>query len=353
MQLNHRHPERRGVVLLAVLVVVAILMLVGYQYLNLMNAEHEAVHAANRVGQGRHLADSGLHYVAFILSNPQAGGLSDAEDSMLVSPAAVYDNAAVFHMRPVSAISLRMQGYFSIIAPRDGDDPLSTSQGFRFGVEDESGKININALRQLAGRGQGQGQGQGGSQGQGGGQGQAARDILMRLPNMTEEIANAILNWSRTGPSDEAGLNDDSLYYSSLGYAAKYGPLESLEELLLVRGVTPRLLLGNDLNRNGILEPEEDDTGGVLDPGWARYLTVYSRERNLDSQGQPRIFLNDADLPVLWDKLNEALGEELANFIIGWRKFSSQQQGGQNGGGGRGQQSGGGGNRRAAVRGRG
>ena len=35
-------------------------------------------------------------------------------------------------------------------------------------------------------------------------------------------------------------------------YAPRNGPLGSIEELLLVRGVTPALLFGADLNRNGV-----------------------------------------------------------------------------------------------------
>src|SRR5262249_10323405 len=72
--------RRRGVILLAVLVVVAILTLIAYRFLTLMNAEHEAAYATNRVMQGRYIADSGLQYAAFVLSYPQLRGLSDAPD---------------------------------------------------------------------------------------------------------------------------------------------------------------------------------------------------------------------------------------------------------------------------------
>ena len=65
---------------------------------------------------------------------------------------------------------------------------------------------------------------------------------------------------------------------------------------MFVKGVTPQLLLGNDQNRNGVLDPEEDDGSGTLDRGWSAYLTVYSREQNVDSQGNPRIYVNDQDL---------------------------------------------------------
>jgi DNA uptake protein ComE-like DNA-binding protein len=291
-----------------VLIVVAILMLVGYQYLRLMGAELEATAASNRVTQSRYLADSGLHYTAFVLAYPQTAGISDGADSLLAAPGLIYDNPDVFHLRPVTVGQGRRTGFFSIVSPRDLDDPMYLDQGFRFGVEDEGGKINLNAILRL------------GQQDQ-----QRVREMLTKLPEMTEELADSILNWIRAS-NNNSGENTDDMHYATMGYAAKHGPLESLEELLLVRGFTPRLLLGNDLNRNRRLESQEDDLGGFLDPGLSRYLTIYSRERNVDAQGQPRINLNDTDLATLWDRLNEAVGEELANFIIGWR-LNSQQQG--------------------------
>ena len=58
-------------------------------------------------------------------------------------------------------------------------------------------------------------------------------------------------------------------YYSALApaYAPKNGPLETVEELLLVRGVTPQLLFGADINRNGQLDPHEqtDDSTSAAD----------------------------------------------------------------------------------------
>ena len=51
-------------------------------------------------------------------------------------------------------------------------------------MTDEGGKINLNALLQLDSSGQ------------------VAHDMLMQLPNMTEDVANAILDW--IDPDDDA-----------------------------------------------------------------------------------------------------------------------------------------------------
>jgi hypothetical protein len=310
-----RH-RRSGVIIFAVLVVVAILMLVGYQFYHLMSAEHDAALASNRVVQGRYLADSGVHYTAFILSYPQSVGLNDGEGSVLVSYPAIYDNPSVFQRRPVNNPDPRYQGYFTVIAPRDPDDPLFGSQPLRFGVEDESGKINLNSLLLLDASGS------------------IAREALQKLPNMSEDIANALLNWLRATPSD-GSATADAQFYASLGYQVKGGPYESPEELLLIRGLTPRRYFGNDLNRNGLLDADEDDGSGQVDRGLSRFFTLYSREPNVDATGQPRIYVNGSDLQTLWNDLNTALGESLANFIIGYRLYggTSAGQGGGNRGG--------------------
>src|SRR5262245_59247373 len=110
----------------------------------------------------------------------------------------------------------------------DPDDPNASGQGFRFGVIDESGKINLNALLQIDSSGR------------------VAHDMLMAPANMTQEIADAILDW--LDPDDEPRANGaENSYYQALSppYRCKNGPLDSLEELLLVKGVTPGLLFGN------------------------------------------------------------------------------------------------------------
>src|SRR4029079_15466340 len=94
--------------------------------------------------------------------------------------------------------------------------------------------------------------------------------------------------------------------------------LDSLEELLLVKGVTPQLLFGNDLNRNGMIDPEEDDSSGQANLGWSAYLTVYSREANVDSQGNPRVWLNDPDLGFVNDNLTQILGQTPAAYVVGY-----------------------------------
>lgn len=258
-----RKPKREGVVLLIVLISVLMLSLAAYQYSDRMTSEYVASRAALRVAQSRALAESGVHYAAALLSNPDSlSGILNGNP---------YNNPGAFQNQGSDASG---PGKFSLIAPLDPSDPNYASGGmnFRYGVVDESGKINLNALVKLDKTGN------------------IASQVLQTLPNMTPDIADAIVDWIDADDNPRPN-GAESQYYSSLSppYQAKNGPLDSLEELLLVRGVTPQLLFGNDRNRNGIIDPDEDDGSDPTSQlGWSAYLTVFSREQDLDSTGQPR-----------------------------------------------------------------
>jgi type II secretory pathway component PulK len=311
MNTPRRTPARRAVVLLAVLVVVVLLSLAAYQYSELMSAEYRAADSHARALQARSAADSGIWFATALLGN------SDNLDSLSGN---LWDNSATFQDVQISDsggvngssnndnTDPRRQMLFSLISVRDADDPAASSQPYRFGMVDEAGKINLNALLQIDPTGN------------------TATQMLMQLPNMTQDVVNSILDWIDTDDNTrQDGAEND--YYSSQSppYQCKNGPLDSLEELLLVKGVTPQLLFGNDRNRNGVLDPGEDDGTGQVDRGWLPYLTVYSRESNVDSQGNPRIYLNDSNLNELATNLTPLLGQDLTNFIVAYRMYGGTQ----------------------------
>ena len=77
--------------------------------------------------------------------------------------------------------------------------------------------------------------------------------------------------------------------------------------------------LGNDADRNGTLDPDEDDGSGTPNQGWAAYITVFSRKVGM--QGDPRININGNNLTSLIDQLSSAVGEDMAAFIIAYRIY--------------------------------
>jgi type II secretory pathway component PulK len=291
--------SRRGVVLIAVLLVSVLLALAAYQYTDVMTAEYKATENAVRAAQARSAAESGVHYVMALLSDPNT--LQALNNN-------IWDNPQYFQDQVVrQEDNARYTFKFSVMSPPDMGLNNSNNLPPRFGVVDEGGKINPNALMKLDPSGN------------------TLYKMLMLLPNMTSDIACAIIDWIDADDNpymapDGSASGAESSYYTSLNppYRCKNAPLDSIEELLWVRGVTPLLLFGSDKNRNG--DPSQIGADGTFDPGWASYLTLYSREMNVASDGTPRVSIAanaNSDLTSLYNNLMTAIGDQdMATFIV-------------------------------------
>jgi len=317
--------HRPAAILVVVLVVIAMLALAAYTFSEMMRTEYRAAKLYGRQVQCRALADSGLELIQAYLA---------LDDEQRLELGGHFDNPELFQGLLVAPMlgeeegaTARDRGRFTVLATRLGDDGVLG--GVRFGLEDESARVNINAILAMEQQLEGSG-----------------RDLLMALPGMTEEIADAILDWlDEDDQSREFGAEVD--YYSGMSppYAPKNGPLESIEELLLVRDVTPELLFGLDTNRNGTVDLSEatgetvagiDNSDGSLDLGWTAYLTLYSLEKNITSDGQAKINLNSTDAEALYDQLLEAFGPEWATFIVAYKQNGPTSGNGRGGSGGSG-----------------
>jgi len=166
-----------------------------------------------------------------------------------------------------------------------------------FGLIDEGSKLNLNT---------------------------ATADQLKLLPNMPEAFADAIIDW-RDEDDEVTGSGAESNTYLSysIPYQAKNAPFETLEELNLVHGASAELLYGEDINRNGILDPNEndgdrtppgDDSDGVLDFGLLEYLTVYSRSPLNQTNGEPRILVTQRN--EMQELLTSTFDDNRANEIL-------------------------------------
>jgi hypothetical protein len=337
-----KNRRRGGAVLVIVLVVVALLALAAYTFADLMVTHQNAAQLHGRQLQARALAESGSDAVRLYLmqdaaTREEAGGH--------------YNNPAFFQAVPVLMdADARLRSNFTVLVPLIDDE--GALGGVRYGLEDESTRLNVNALLMIDQVSE-----------------NAGRNLLMGLPGMTEDIADAILDWiDEDDESREYGAESD--YYLGLDppYSAKNAPLDTVEELLLVRGISPQLLFGVDTNRNGIVDPHEMNAAGMLgtqsgmtspgfsgtatsntttssgsstatdsllsegsmDRGWVGYLTLYSMESNRNSEGLPRIYLNMEDLESLYDQLAERMNEEWARFIVAYRQ-SGPSEGSEDG----------------------
>jgi type II secretory pathway component PulK len=295
--------RRHASALVLTLIVVAMLTLGAAAFFQRMFAEHQAERAHGQQLQAENVAESGVEYIKMLLKrDPQE----------ILTQGGLYANPSLFQGVMVNDDSLdKLRGYLTIVSPdltRDG-----YYSGIRYGLENESSRLNLNMVLLAESSTPGSG-----------------KKLLMALPGMTDEIADAILDWiDRDDEPRENGAERD--YYASLSppYAPRNGPLGSMEELLLVKGVTPALLFGADLNRNGVIDGNEqnltsidntDNSAGYLDRGWAAYLTVDSAEANVRPDGKPKINVNMDDLTELHKELLEVLDKDQADFIVAFRQ---------------------------------
>jgi DNA uptake protein ComE-like DNA-binding protein len=161
--------------------------------------------------------------------------------------------------------------------------------------------------------------------------------LMQTLPRANSDLATAILDWRDTN-----GGTIYQTYYATRPqpYQSKNGPFESIDELRLLYGGDTDTLVGEDINRNGILDPNETDSNhnSQLEPGVLEYVTVYSREPNTYSNGTARVSLrNVTDGGPFAQLLQNVLGANAANQALvnlGVRTFTGGGGGGNRGGGG-------------------
>ena len=246
--------SRRGSVLIIVMWICLGLVALILYFAGSMSSELRA--ADNRVTEieARQAVAGGARYVAYILTNFATNG--------------AVPNAADYKSEALSV----GEAQFWLIGRDNSQTPTTEPV---FGLVDEASKLNLNT---------------------------ATRAMLLELPNMTPELADAIVSWRRAAnaqTADASGGSADNVYARlDPPRANKGGLFESVDELRLVDGATLEVLFGEDTNRNGALDPNEDDgeqsaprdnQDGQLQPGLLEYVTVYSRQPNTKADGSRRV----------------------------------------------------------------
>jgi DNA uptake protein ComE-like DNA-binding protein len=165
------------------------------------------------------------------------------------------------------------RGEFRVIRRAQPDE----GNGIAYGVSDEESRININTV-------------------------DAA--ILEKIEGLSPQIRAAILDWRDADNAASPG-GAESEYYLSLQppRLPRNGPFQTMRELLMVRGVSPALLLGDDTRQNGLLDPEWENPAGSritgASMGLAGMLTVDSSVRNVNAAGNERVNIQTADEAAL------------------------------------------------------
>jgi type II secretory pathway component PulK len=271
------HAWHQGTVLIVtiwIVMVLASLAIVFGQYVRV-----EAMAATNQVAEtsAEMVANGAIQYAIAMLNEQAGSGVS-------------------YTSNPYEAVRVG-GGYFWALRPNLEDD-----RNYDYGLIDEAGKINLNT---------------------------ASLEMLLKLPSMTSELANSIIDW-RDGNQEISTGGAESEYYLLLSesYYCKDAPLETVEEVLLIKGGDWAALYGEDSNRNGVLDanendaeasPPSDNSNGKLDSGFFNYVTVYSVEPNVDAAGNTRINVRDnspQNQSKLLNLLKTVVGDDRALLLM-------------------------------------
>lgn len=291
--------KRKAFILGVVLVTVVLLALSVYNFTGVMVVEYEATMMGGRDVIARSAAESAIELAATRImerDNDDTINLFNDPDSYRGFVISDADNE-------------RSKVYCSLVA---FDETNSATGGIRFGLANENAKFNVNILLELDQLDEGVPEEE---------KLQLAYIAMSYIPNMTDEVVDAILDWLDSDEDRRPGGAESDDYESlAIPYSCKNGPMDHIDELLKIQGVTPQYFYGEDKNHNGILDTGEDVNGdGFLDPGWRAYLTATSRERNTTPEGDEKINLNMGQMTDLFDAVEEAIGTDAAKFVVGVR----------------------------------
>jgi len=262
--------SERGMALLITIMTVALLTAVTLQYHKTTWDKYLASRNYMAGTQLTAIADSGINIALAVLQNDAAAGEVDT----------LHDSWAVLEKEPFPDLF-----------------PTGT---LKIKIDDLSGRLPINNIVQRTGSGQGRVD-------------QGIAKILTNLllsgafPMVEDEtaakgIVDAIVDWIDEDDR-ESDYGAENSYYESLAkpYSCKNKPLEYIEELLLVRGVTPALLFGVDKS-----------------VGLAEFLTVYATDDG-------KINLNTA-APLLIKSLEPQIDDNVIQELDEFRKAKENEE---------------------------
>lgn len=282
-----RRRTRRGFLLPIVLLIIAILAVLAATFGFHTRAELSAMSAVAEQYQARLVAEAGLQRVMLMLRTERDNTSVWHDNEEELQRVVVWiPDADPAEFGPATEVEEGDPAwYYSIVA----DDALDDEpDSVRYGITDEASKLNVNT---------------------------ATREQLTALFTQlvptdvdVEELVESLIDW-RDPDNESLPKGAESDYYSIQEPAtkAKNAPLESVEELLLIRGFTPDVVYGEDMNRNGILDDNEDDgeatlpiddADGTLNRGIYGHTTVISREPDTSINNRRRISLRVPSAPA-------------------------------------------------------
>ncbi len=330
---RHRRGRRRGMALLVVMVIVTLVALAAYGFNQQMTDAYRSSQLQIERSQARLTAMSAIEALRLPLEQPRGTRLAwhrDAPETFAAVPLNQNSNATEDD---------ESQWSFSVLSPANPSEAASqmeTPGTWRFGLTNESAKINLMVLGQWARAEPGQ-----------------ATKALMNLPGMDLGMAQALMrayDINDTPPAAATSLSDRVGAFASEnatgigGDSSSDGNDAAQWTRKWARGWT-----GGDWDQNYRLDSLELSlTGEQISPvqpssidsppaaatlAWRDYLTFDSGQKNESLSGRPRVFLNGSDLQKLHQDLLAIWPADWANFVIAVRQFGIRQKQSSRGGG--------------------
>ena len=270
-----------GSVLILVLIVLSSMtaLSVGLVYRTLI--EMKLAHTNAQRAQAYYLALGGIERIKTLLSSQELSPATIAQMCQFTSTA---QNEGLFEQ-------------FKEFDPTDGSLLI-------YSLRDEQGHLNLN---------------------------QSDPASWIPIECVSEECCSTIIDW--IDEDDDAGPGGaETDFYEQLEHphTSKNAPLTTLQELLFLKGITRDIYLGEDLNRNSLLDDNErdglyripfDNEDNVLNLGLLDIFTTY---------GDGKININTTRREIL--EALPGLDDQAAEFILAHRAGPDRQHGTQDDG---------------------
>ena len=244
-----RHPihSQRGMVLVLTLVVITILAVLVLELNYLMRVEAEISGNYRDSLKAYYLANSGVNFAYLLLRDDDDLSCDHLdEDWALAKPPVVMEEGAVI-----------------------------------FQIMDECGKININSLLTKKGKIDDKKK--------------AMLERLFEVLEIDKELVDAVCDWlDKDDELRDFGAEDSHYPELENPYPCKDGPLDTIDELFLLKGFDDEVFYGKEKERGSLNS----------------YLTIY---------GDGKVNINTASLTVL-QALHSDIDESLAQEIVEYRK---------------------------------
>jgi hypothetical protein len=292
-----RHSSRQGMALLLVSMVIVLVALAAYGYLDHMQSQYRLAKMQLEQTEAKQTAFSGLEFCSSLLDRP--GQLRQSLGSL-------EDNVAIFGERilvsdPSNAEADSAAWRFSVISPKQDTSNANraanaTTLPFRYGMENESAKLHIPTLLEWD-------KNQPGS----------ARRALLNLPGANDELVTIFLEYCRApqqSPKQATAPDRIASVWNGGDWNRNYR-LDAFEQQLA------------SLNEGRAADNVESSASDLpqANTSWQQYLTWEGGQRNVNWNGQPRIFLNQSDLQKLHRELMVTWPDTWANYVILARQY--------------------------------